>query len=491
MDTIAQQIDRAARDFIDAAWTTLLRERVVPPPNFRPWLAVGRDFYGPELMTSELDELEKAIQASHPRFSEDVPLHERDFANAYSFPFLSTCIARITRSRDEFSVTHPAITASIDDLKRALEDEAPEVATCRIVSHMTTLDGSPLEVAGLTIVPITADNPRHGQRLHEIIESVIEGSSLADPTSRESVYDPPESVIIARERGDNPFDTSDRLSSTIQRFMTAVRLIHAGTTESFYEIRAETNPVRRLTPDIVRFRGAGPGLMTSSSQVRRTVRLSNEDSARFTGLADLLSKADKPREGMVFRSLAMAMQKFTMSYHAHNWHEQLVDLATAFEASMSGTSKSDVTLRLKTRAAALLASDRDAAASIFNDIGHVYGLRSSLVHGANMTEKELLKRVRAISTVPKDEMFGPTLSHAVDRLRDLVRRSILVRIALAAGDDPLWPLDTDRGVDASLSDDETKAIWRSSARAVLSAIDCGAALDLARPAVDGLSPEDR
>jgi hypothetical protein len=49
-----------------------------------------------------------------------------------------------------------------------------------------------------------------------------------------------------------------------------------------------------------------------------------------------------------------------------------------------------------------------------------------------------------------ETMFGIALGFALDRRRDLVRRSILARLGLAAGDDPPWPLRGDTPVDRHL-----------------------------------------
>jgi len=64
-----------------------------------------------------------------------------------------------------------------------------------------------------------------------------------------------------------------------------------------------------------------------------------------------------------------------MSFHAHAWHEQLVDLATALEGALAGSDTSDLTLRLRTRAAALLSTPNDPAAAIFKDTRALYGIR--------------------------------------------------------------------------------------------------------------------
>lgn len=95
--------------------------------------------------------------------------------------------------------------------------------------------------------------------------------------------------------------------------------------------------------------------------------------------------------------------------------------------------------RLRFRVAALLATDDDPALALFRDVGLLYGLRSRLVHGGQIQEKDLRKDLGRISTVPAenfDYRFGVALGHAVDRMRDLVRRAILARLCLAAGPNP-------------------------------------------------------
>jgi hypothetical protein len=194
---------------------------------------------------------------------------------------------------------------------------------------------------------------------------------------------------------------------------------------------------------------------------------------------------------MVVTSFGMAIQRFQMSYHSYSWYDQIVDLATAFEASLSGKDKSDVMLRLRTRSAALLATEREPAAVIFDDVGLFYNLRSTLVHGGELKERDLSKTVRAISTVPSDAPFGLALGHAVDRLRDLVRRSLLARICLAGSEKPIWHLGQDDGVDSKLSDDSTRNEWRSAWRSQLDSIGALAAADRPRIAADFISQEDR
>ena len=253
------------------------------------------------------------------------------------------------------------------------------------------------------------------------------------------------------------------MSGEIDQFLLITRLLHAGTSESMYEVQGETSFVRQVDPTLLSFR-FGDGLLGSTRLIRRVVRLNREDDLRIRGLRQRITEAEKARPGMIVTSFGMALHKFQASHHSHTWWERIADLATAFEAALSGSDPSDVVLRLKTHSAALLATERDPASAIFNDVGLLYRLRSRLVHGGELRETQLKKIVLSISTVPDDAPFGVAVDHAVDRFADLVRRSLLARICLAAdeeGEPSTWPLGTDGGVDENLADDATRRVWRS------------------------------
>ena len=99
-----------------------------------------------------------------------------------------------------------------------------------------------------------------------------------------------------------------------------------------------------------------------------------------------------------------------------------------------GTDKSDVTLRICTRAAIFLSSHTDPAPAIFAGVKARYDLRSSLVHGGIIIQKQLEKWLAVVSTVPAAGDCTPRMRNGrlIDRLRDLVRRAILMRLLLTA-----------------------------------------------------------
>jgi hypothetical protein len=360
------------------------------------------------------------------------------------------------------------------------------VACCRVVSHLTTASGQPIDFVGLRVVPVTAEAHQHRAVLHAIIDDALPGAASAYSREDPSGYAPPESVVIARDRGPKPFELNEPLSRRIERFLLLLRLLKPGTSESMFEVVGETRRARQFRPTLARFRGAGPGFWSPTQLAARAITLRPDDVARVDGLDSLMASVEHVRPDMLFTSFGLALHKFRLSYHAHAWHEQIVDLVTAFEAALSGRSHSDVILRLKIRASALLVTERDPADAIFKDVGVLYDIRSTLVHGGEAKSARTIKQLRGLSTMPETARDGEATGHAVERLRDLVRRALLARICLAAGEEPWWTLngDNDSHVDVALADDVQRAEWRNAWRGALSSIGARASVD--RPTVPSL-----
>jgi hypothetical protein len=313
-------------------------------------------------------------------------------------------------------------------------------------------------------------------------------------------YDPPHALLITRERTDDPdpYEVARLLSGRIERFLLLARLFGAGTVYPVFEVNGLTTLVARVNSRMTIFRGGRP-------LVRRTVWVNEQHGPAFDAIGALVDEADVSREGMAATSYDVAISKFHRSHHQENPYEHLVDLATALEAILAGGEKENegLTLRLRNRAAALLAADNDHATAVFDDVGLLYGLRSKLVHGGQIKRNDMKRDLRKLSTMPADavdQRFGVALGYAVDRMRDLVRRAILARLCLAARLEPepdteaepkaLWPFSGATAVDALLSDDATRAHWRSSWHEKLTALGVGDAAKPPREAVDFLTPQD-
>ena len=205
----------------------------------------------------------------------------------------------------------------------------------------------------------------------------------------------------------------------------------------------------------------------------------------------MLAIARDVPDDMVFTSFSMAISRFAESYTTSDWDAQLLSLTTALEGAISGTDTTDVILRLKTRAAALLSEPDDPARVIFNDISKIYDLRSKLSHGGSYKVTTFQRLVHQVSTVADGAPLGLAIGQLIDRLRDIVRRAILARLCLSSVTEPLWLLDADAGVDAALADDAAKSTWRASWRQTLADMEAPEASMRASQAVDFLSRKDR
>ena len=482
-----------ARAFIAGAFDALRKEFVLPTPVFHPYVQVGRDYYGSTIHSvPEYRLLEQQLQELYPqRFSEEPKRLHREFPSTYIFNFLEAGIARCGRLgyRDEqnhFDAQSDAVTETIDELFDILDAPTYEVVCCRVVSHLATESGDELTLGGITVVP---ESERFGD-INQRIGREIAGGWSAFNRDDPRPYDPPLALLIARERTDapDPYEVADRLSGTLERFLRLARLFSAGTVYSMYEVRGMATLVSRMNPYMTEFRGA-------RTLVRRTVWLNDQHGPAFEAIGELVDQADVKREGMAATSFDVALGKFNGSHHQVSPYEALVDLATALEAILAGGEKENegLTLRLRNRAAALLATDGDPPRAIFGDVGLLYGLRSKLVHRGQIKERDLRRDLGKISTMPAGEAenrFGVAIGYAVDRMRDLVRRAILARVCLAAAPDPLWPF-TGVSVDAELSDDETRGRWRASWHDRLAALEIEAAARPPRAAVDFLTPPER
>ena len=119
---------------------------------------------------------------------------------------------------------------------------------------------------------------------------------------------------------------------------------------------------------------------------------------------------------------------------------------------------------------------------IFADIGNFYKLRSALVHGGKLKKSRFEKLISGLSTYQETDGGRTSMARAVDRMRDLVRRSLLARLALAEGTNAIWPLDGNTDVDLMLAEPSTRALWRNAWRESLELVGAGKSVAEASPA---------
>lgn len=437
---------------------------MIPTPRFHAHLQVGTDYEGPTITPlPEYMALEQRLASAYPgRFADPLSRTNPEFAQTYIFSLLQAAIARCAQE-DIYELDSDTVDGVITEFVAVLDEDSYEVVCCRVVSHLSTDRLLPLKLGEVTIIP---EENSLSSLAREICRHIPAAPAVL---SRDTLmfYDPPHALLMARERvtNPNPYDAAGQVSAEIDAFLLRHRLLTAGTGQSVYQVVGTSTLVSRLSPQLRQY----PTQSLLPAQVSRAPCLSSADAAPHDALTRLIKEAAIKREGFVFSAFDMAVYRLTTSYRADDPLEILVDLAAGLEAALSseGGDNEALTLRLRSRAAALLAAGSDPAHAIFGDIGALYGLRSSMIHGGPLRESKLISAVRKISTVPDHDAPGVATTRALDRLRDLLRRAILARLCLAAGAEPLWPFSSKLDIELQLSDSTTREQWRSSWRKLL------------------------
>ncbi|MET9183536.1 hypothetical protein ABZX88_35805 [Kitasatospora aureofaciens] len=472
-----------AHAFIGRAFPVLAQQHVIPVSVMQPFVRVGHDYQGSDVMSEpEFAALEAALEQAYPaRFSEPLKRPHAEFANRYIFSFLEAAIARCALEGGPFDPDSEPVARSVAELIAVLDSDEYTIHVCRAVSHITTAGDDPVQIGDVTVFPEIAscDLIRRTQLLIPAVPTAFGGDVPF-------IYAPPHALVTTSSRcphSENPYTVGSNSSAKIDRFLLLARFLHAGTHQSGWEITGASTAVAPLRPRSRTF-----GTARLDALIQRVTHLSPEDAPAFTALSSAIDEAVVKRGGMVATSFDTAVYRYNRAHEAGDHFERVVDLATALEAVLTGDDKGEgLSLRLRSRAAALLATRNDTGTAIHNDITKLYDLRSRLIHGGNLPEKDLRKTIMGISTVADDAMFGVALAFAVDRMRDLTRRAFLARLFLASGTAPLWPFGRSTPVDAALADDTTRLQWRAHWRDRLHALGAGAAADPAAPGIDPIT----
>jgi hypothetical protein len=472
-----------AHTFIGRAFPVLAQQHVIPVSVMQPSVRVGHDYQGSDLMSEpEFAALESALEQAYPaRFSEPLTRPHAEFANGYIFSLLEAAIARCALEGGSFDPDSAPVAKSVAELIAVLDTDEYTLHVCRAVSHITTAGDEPVQIGDITVFPETTsrDLIRRTQLLIPAVPTAFGGDVPF-------IYAPPHALVTTSSRcshSEDPYSVGNNSSAKIDRLLLLARLLHAGTHQSGWEITGASTTVAALRP-LSRTFGTAP----LHPLIQRVTHLSPEDAPAFTALSNAIDEAVVKREGMVTTSFDTAVYRYNRAHEAGDHFERVVDLATALEAVLTGDDKGEgLSLRLRSRAAALLATRDDTGTAIHNDITKLYDLRSRLIHGGSLKDTDLRKTIMGISTVADDTMFGVALAFAVDRMRDLARRAFLARLFLASGTAPLWPFGHSTPVDAALADDATRLQWRAHWRNQLDALGAAAAADPATPGIDPIT----
>ena len=481
------QLAAAAQSFVGGVFPALEEDHVIPRPQNQPYIHVGRDYFGGDVRGPEYSELEALLQTAFPdQFGDPLTKEGPEFPETYIFSLLEGAVARCALAGDAW---YEADTAPVQDAVKefiqVLDSPSFTLTCCRAISHLTTEDSEPVTLGEVTVYPenSTTDLMRRAARL-------VPAAPSAFNQDRPHFYDPPHALVAATATTEDrdTFGAAARLSRTIDQFLLVARLLYAGTHESTWQVTGASTLVSRLQPIYHQFHKSRlPNLL-----MQRVVKLSSANAAAITTLSGFIDAAVVKRDGMAVTSFDIGLRNYIRSYEQGDYYDRLVDLATALEATLTGSdgNAQGVGLRLRTRAAALLWTQDDSEDAIYKDVRLLYDLRSKVVHGARISRQTLTNKLSAVSTVPDSARYGVAFSFALDRLRDLVRRSFLARLCLASGDDPLWKFEVRAPVDVALSDDADRELWRQSWRDKLASLGVADAADAAVRAIDPMASKD-
>ena len=262
-----------------------------------------------------------------------------------------------------------------------------------------------------------------------------------------------------------------------------MRLATGASASPLVTIAGEPGNVRSVHPHIQ------PHVPRSMGIAYRPVELGTSDVA---GLEVLCSRVNEwlGEDELETNPLLLAIVRLNRSVAGTSTTvaDIVVDLSVGLEAALSGADTSDVGLRLRMRTADLLATADDPGDLIYDDVNELYGLRSALVHGSVPTPRAFAKTISRVSSAARSSHLGEQVEIALDRWRDLLRRAILVRAALAA-EESFWPLKASVDVDRVLRTEARRAAWLAHIRSYWVDVGLASALDPAPPLRLTLSPD--
>lgn len=461
-------VRRSASELLGQAFAQLGHNRVLPRSRYEPWIHVGRDYEG--YLIDHLPAFaafESTLNHAFPRlFAKDGDL-ARDFASLYAFPLIAAAVAKLSRVQADYTTEHPLVRETIDQLVSYLRAGREPATVIRLVSDLRTVRS-----IALGDLKIQGDES-FNRNFESTVDHLIPG--MGYEIEREhviSVGRPQAMLVISRKprvtEGDRTygaFSTAARgAASRIDDFLSAARLATGATIRNMVEVEGQPGWFKKYRGSVRQFpHHAMPTVDRAAIMDRKLAWNVSRLSAILTN-ATPVSRATVP-------SLALAVGRFNRALIAAPWTDRLVDLTIALEAAVGEPgAKEDVTLRIRSRTAGLLATTEDPASDIFTDLGTLYDLRSAVVHGHPHRESRVKKLIESIPATEIGVMAMDKVDLAIDRLFDITRRAILARLFLTTGANAVWPLGVGSDLDRRLADDRERRRlrrqWRAGMRSV-------------------------
>jgi hypothetical protein len=461
-DAAEVQIREAATNVLNRSLALLVEYQVLPTSRYRPWIEVGRDYEGHLVHGSEEQSLTKILQAALPgRFTNTVSSVDSPWS--YPFALVEAAVAAATLADEPYEVTSPSVQGVLNELVDKLR-AVPRSTVLRLVSDVDVEHsampgqqqdplGETIEIGGVRVIRVENWAER-------FIEQQLPSAGYEVERSDVVVSPGPESLIVATKEG--MVDEATRVTEArrqVANLIAAIRLATGSTVHVMVDVAGDPNNVRCLHPVITPLRSGGLRL------VHRPTALSGRDTLGLSHLALLVDTWAADGDWIPV-SIALGRLERSLDTSTPGIVDQVVDLAVGLEAALGGNEKTEISLRLRTRAANVLATDDDPSDAIYRDVKTLYRLRSTFVHGGTLSATDAQKAIRSVSGVSVSKWPGVQYLLAIDRWRDLLRRAILARIALVTAVVP-WPGRTRRGkldVDELLLRENQRDCWRQHVR---------------------------
>ncbi|WP_420639705.1 hypothetical protein [Candidatus Poriferisocius sp.] len=155
---VADSLHSAAATFLEESWAQLEQLRVLPRPRHRPFLSFGTDYFGPDLSSDAMADLEDALVEAFPqRLAHSMKTdgsgisvdRAREVASTYIFSMLErACAYEARMPRSE------AFSRAIEDLLAFVGSDTNQIATHRIVSHLKLSDPISVRDESVEIRPL-------------------------------------------------------------------------------------------------------------------------------------------------------------------------------------------------------------------------------------------------------------------------------------------------------------------------------------------------
>lgn len=417
--------DAAAR-CLTASFARLREEGVLPRVRFRPWIWMARDYFG-DMVERDNGPLAQALQQAVPQRFEWLGGEPIDSPWGYAAALVEAAVAAATLADEPYDIASPSVLRAIKELVDKVR-AVPSTKTVQVVGDIDVTHEQPppehpaplgqtIEIGGVRIIRVE----NHAERFIE-----IELPSAGYEVERTHVVNPGAASLF--------ISTSDQIAGYGARLtacraashsvLTAIRLGTGATARPTVDIEGEPGRVRCISPIITPLQPRG------FSDTHRAVSLSEHMVPALSDLAALVRAWSSVDDWSAVR---VATGRFGRSFDGNSdIADTIIDISIGLEAALAGSETSEIGLRLRTRAADILSTASDPPESIYRDVKTLYELRSTLVHGGLVSGKRFRQAIEKVTAAGGGTLPGDRYLVALDRWRDLLRRAILARIALAS-----------------------------------------------------------